>query len=379
MKRILKISTALVFTALTFFVNAQDSSLVIPIQDGRYQLSDSGASYFANLSLECVSRTDKHFYYRYYDTQRKGNPKDYWPSFHGCYDWHSSVHNHWCLVKILKEFPNIPEAAEIREKLNQSFNAENILKELEFVSSNEEGLFEFPYGQSWLLKLADELIRWPEDEDAQQWLINLQPLVDYIAEVHIEVWPQIEEVDLSGSHDSPAMGLSFAYDYAVNSKNKKLKKVVANAALKYYEEIPSISLEKEPYVESYDFMSAGLLVADLMRKVMPEKKYIVWLKGVSPNLFIAEKVKQPLKVKKVKKHDGFEAHFDGFHLNRIWCLNGILKTLPENTLSPKIKTEWVSAMNEMWDYAQESIGKGNYDIDHWLSSFSVFALMGYED
>jgi hypothetical protein len=35
-------------------------------------------------------------------------------------------------------------------------------------------------------------------------------------------------------------------------------------------------------------------------------------------------------------------------------------------------------MNGMWDYAQESIGKGNYDIDHWLSTFSVFALIGYE-
>jgi hypothetical protein len=378
MNGILKTSVVLILTTLSSSITAQDS-LVKPIEDGRYQLSETGASYFANLSLECIGRTDKHFYYRHYDTQRKGNPKDYWPSFHGCYDWHSSVHNHWCLVKLLKEFPQIPEAIEIRERLNESFNAENILKELEFVSSNEEGLFEFPYGQSWLLKLADELIRWPEDAEAQQWLQNLQPLIEYIAEVHIAVWPQIDEVDLSGSHDSPAMGLSFAYDYAVNANNKKLKKTVKEASIKYYQEIQSISLEKEPYLESYDFMSAGLLVADLMRKVMPEKKYLIWLNRVAPNLFIAEKVKLPLKVKKVKKHDGFEAHFDGFHLNRIWCLNGILKTIPENSLSIEIKTEWVNAMNEMWDYAQESIGKGNYDIDHWLSSFSVYALMGHED
>jgi hypothetical protein len=378
MKGILKTSIVLILTTLSSSITAQDS-LVKPIQDGRYQLSETGASYFANLSLDCIGRTDSHFYYRYYDTQREGNPKDYWPSFHGCYDWHSSVHNHWCLVKLLKEFPGIPEAAEIRKRLNESFNAENILEELEFVSSNEEGLFEFPYGQSWLLKLTDELIRWPEDADAQQWLKNLQPLADYVAEVHTAIWPLIDEVELSGSHDSPAMGLSFAYDYAVHAANKKLKKTVQKASMKYYAEIPTIALEKEPYLESYDFMSAGLLVADLMRKVMPEKKYLNWLYRVAPDLFVAEKVKLPLKVKKVKKHDGFEAHFDGFHLNRIWCLNGILKALPENTLSPEIKTEWVNAMNEMWNYAQESIGKGNYDIDHWLSSFSVYALMGHED
>ncbi|MBM3419137.1 MAG: DUF2891 family protein, partial [Bacteroidetes bacterium] len=77
-------------------------------------------------------------------------------------------------------------------------------------------------------------------------------------------------------------------------------------------------------------------------------------------------------------HYGPEAHWDGFHLNRIWCLNGILISLPKNTLSPSLKLKWIKLMNEMWDYAQLSIGKGNYDIDHWLSSFSVFALEGYK-
>jgi hypothetical protein len=52
--------------------------------------------------------------------------------------------------------------------------------------------------------------------------------------------------------------------------------------------------------------------------------------------------------------------------------------LPAGTLDEATKAAWVTNMNAMWDYAQESIGKGNYDIDHWLSSFSVFALIGYE-
>ncbi|MEY4894595.1 MAG: hypothetical protein RL751_1414, partial [Bacteroidota bacterium] len=85
-----------------------------------------------------------------------------------------------------------------------------------------------------------------------------------------------------------------------------------------------------------------------------------------------------LQIKKTDKHDGYESHWDGYHLNRIWCLNGMLKTLPAGTLDEATKAAWVTNMNAMWDYAQESIGKGNYDIDHWLSSFSVFALIGYE-
>jgi hypothetical protein len=56
----------------------------------------------------------------------------------------------------------------------------------------------------------------------------------------------------------------------------------------------------------------------------------------------------------------------------------MLLSLPKNALSETVKQKWHTAMNEMWDYAQLSIGKGNYDIDHWLSSFSVFALSGYK-
>ena len=172
------------------------------------------------------------------------------------------------------------------------------------------------------------------------------------------------------------MGLSFAYDYAVSSKNKKLKGVISQAAIRFYGDIANATLNEEPF--DYDFMSAGLLVTDLMRKVLAPKEYVIWLNSFSPELFIPGKVNIPLKLDRVDKHDGYEYHWDGFHLNRIWCLNGILKTLPADALSKEAKSEWVSAMNGMWDYAQESIGKGNYDIDNWLSTFSVFALIGYE-
>jgi hypothetical protein len=125
-------------------------------------------------------------------------------------------------------------------------------------------------------------------------------------------------------------------------------------------------------------MSASLLVTDLMRKVYDTEDYLVWLKKFSPGLFAAQTAGKDLQIKKTDKHDGYESHWDGYHLNRIWCLNGMLKTLPAGTLDEATKAAWVTNMNAMWDYAQESIGKGNYDIDHWLSSFSVFALIGYE-
>ena len=151
---------------LPFFSNAQEASLVEAREDGRYTLSSEGASYFAKLSLECAGKSSPHFIERVFENRYKWSfvdtvsgkdywptlrgfetepsAKDLWPSFYGCFDWHSSVHNHWCLVKLLKKYPEIPEADAIREKLKLSFNPENIAREIDFVQNNEYGLFEFP-------------------------------------------------------------------------------------------------------------------------------------------------------------------------------------------------------------------------------------------
>jgi hypothetical protein len=366
----------LLFFSVQIAMSQSQNSLVTQLQDGRYSLSDAGASHFAKLSLECTDKSSPHFYFKALrKVGDKAGPRDLWPSFYGCYDWHSGVHNHWCMVKLLKLFPNIPEAKSLKDKLELSFSKENILSELNYVKTHEDGLFEFPYGQSWLLKVADELKRW-DNPDAKRWLTNLKPLSDYIAKVHITYWPEIDRVELSGSHDSPAMGLSFAIDYANSFNDAKLKKVAVAAATRFYLNLKNAPLMKEPF--DYDFMSASLLVNDLMRKVLSEKKYWEWANEFTPDLFSTSKVKLGLQIKKTDKHDGYEAHWDGYHLNRIWCLNGMLKTFPVGKLNQDIKNLWVLQMNDMWDYAQESIGKGNYDIDHWLSSFSVFALVGYE-
>jgi hypothetical protein len=125
-------------------------------------------------------------------------------------------------------------------------------------------------------------------------------------------------------------------------------------------------------------MSGGLLVTDIMRKILSPKKLRKWLKKYAPELLDEQKVAHVMQIKKTKKHDQYESHWDGYHLNRIWCLNGLLISLDPEQMSANLKASWAQHMNEMWDYAQESIGKGNYDIDHWLSSFSVFALIGYE-
>jgi hypothetical protein len=354
------------------------SNLTQKGDDGIYKLTESGASYFAKLSLQCADKQSPHFYEKYkehYEIVDSTTSKDLWPSFYGCFDWHSSVHNHWCMIKLLKNHPSIPEAALIRARLNEAFSVENMKYEAFFLSQNEEGYFEFPYGQSWFLKLADELKSW-NDQDAKKWLKNSEPLLVLIEENHLKYWNATPSVKISGSHDSPAMGISFALDYSRSFKKKKLEKTLLAAAKKYYLTIENAPILSEPV--EYDFMSGTLLIADLMRKVLSGKEYAAWLSKFTPELVDESRAHLALKINKTEVHDGYESHWDGFHLNRIWCLNGMLISLPKKSVSPSLKGKWTNAMNEMWDYAQLSIGKGNYDIDHWLSSFSVFALEGYK-
>ena len=97
----LKISFMSAVLLCTHLVLAQTASvsLVTNQPDGRFTLSDAGASYFAQLSLDCTKKPSPHYFYNVLrepgDTQ---TPQDLWPAFYGCYDWHSAVHNHWALV-----------------------------------------------------------------------------------------------------------------------------------------------------------------------------------------------------------------------------------------------------------------------------------------
>lgn len=373
--------TQILFVCIYLIANNlafSQSALVSKNSSGLYELTNSGASYFAKLSLNCTGKQSPHFYEKYkeyYEISDSTTSKDLWPSFYGCFDWHSSVHNHWCLVKLLKKHPNIPEEKEIKERLEFAFSAENMKYELFFLTQNEEGYFEFPYGQSWFLKLADELKSW-NDPLAKKWLKQMDPLLNLIVENHLKYWTNTPTVKISGSHDSPALGLSFALDYSRSFGNKKLEKELVKASKKYYLNVKNAPISSEPV--EYDFMSGTLLIADLMRKVLSKNDYAKWLSNFTPELFDEKRVDQALKINKTEVHDGYESHWDGFHLNRIWCLNGMLISLPKTALNEKVKSKWHNSMNEMWDYAQQSIGKGNYDVDHWLSSFSVFALSGYK-
>src|ERR1041385_293069 len=147
-------------------------------------LTEKQASHFAALAFKCVSREfpnkPEHVIN---NASEVSSPKALHPAIYGCYDWHSSVHGHWMLVRLLKMFPNLPESAQIRTALSANLTAENIRAEVAYMNQPNRQSFERTYGWAWALKLAGELRSW-NDADGKKWSENLQPLAETLATAH---------------------------------------------------------------------------------------------------------------------------------------------------------------------------------------------------
>src|SRR5882724_798206 len=101
------------------------------------------------------------------------NPAAMHPAFFGNFDWHSCVHGHWLLVRLLKVCPTLPGAADVRARLNAHLSAANLAKEAAYFEPKDNRSFERMYGWAWTLRLAAELRAW-DDPDARQWSKNLE-------------------------------------------------------------------------------------------------------------------------------------------------------------------------------------------------------------
>ena len=85
------------------------------------------AERFAKLALACVEKEYPNKVSHVLNSDEDvAPPRKLTPAFYGCYDWHSSVHGHWLLVRLLRTFPDAPFAKPARDTLRKSLTAENL-------------------------------------------------------------------------------------------------------------------------------------------------------------------------------------------------------------------------------------------------------------
>ena len=135
-----------------------------PLPPDLPSLTAESASNFAQITLRCVAKaypSQPGYVLNAPDDVQL--PEVVHPAFYGCYDWHSSVHGHWMLARLLRLFPTLPEAPEIsRRSTGTSPRRTSRSRPATSTQAGHRRPFERTYGWAWLLKLAEELHGWDD-------------------------------------------------------------------------------------------------------------------------------------------------------------------------------------------------------------------------
>lgn len=289
-------------------------------------------------------------------------PKELHPTFYGCFDWHSAVHGYWSMVTLLKNFPELAEAAKVRQLLKRNISAENIAQEVLYFGDKYSKSFERTYGWAWLLKLAETLNTW-DDPMAQELVVILQPLTDLIVVKYLEFLPKLVYPIRVGEHTNTAFGLTFAYDYALSAGHLELKALIEIRAQDFFANDSQCPIGWEP--SGYDFLSPCLEEIDIMRRILDPINFKKWLHDFMPQL--AED-NFSLTVGEVKdRTDGKLVHLDGLNFSRAWVLYGLANQYPEFEHLKDVANSHVA-------YSYPNLVGDSYEGGHWLGSFAIYAL-----
>jgi len=327
------------------------------------------AERFANLALVCVHKEyPNHISHTLNSDADAAPPRKLTPAFYGCYDWHSSVHGHWLLVRLIRTFPDAPFVQAAREALRQSLTAENITQEASYLRGEGRSSFERPYGLAWLLQLVAELREW-DDPQAKEMAANLHPLEDVVLQ-RLNTWlPKLSNPVRIGEHDQTAFALGLILDYAHGNGDQKFAELVVSRTNQFYLSDKNCPLAYEPSGE--DFLSPCLAEADLMRRVLPSQEFARWLRTFMPQISTSGTSKWLQPVVSPDPSDPKLAHLDGLNLSRAWMLEGIAAGLPKTDK----RLPSIMATAEAHNKAGLAAVTGeHYEGGHWLGSFAVYLV-----
>ncbi len=337
-----------------------------PVYDTIYakpELNEKTATYLYHFAYECIDQEYPNKLGQVLgDSTYLKEPTELHPTFYGCFDWHSSVHGHWTLLNIIKEFPNFKERDSILKKLQKNITKENILKELAYFDDVHNATFERTYGWAWLLKISETLQDW-DTVEAKSLHQNMKPLVTLIENKYMEFLPKLKYPIRVGEHTNTAFGMSFALDYA-KKYAPNLEAMIVEKAKEYYLNDKGCPITWEP--GGFDFLSPCLQEASLMMKVLPKKDFIIWLDEFLPNF--RKNPSAYLKVAEVTdRSDGKLAHLDGLNFSRAWCLYEIGGELENDKI--------LNLANKHFEYSYKKMDSGEYAGAHWLASFALYATL----
>ena len=316
--------------------------------------------------LDAIDTEFPHYVHSVESPDGTPRPAEQHPIFYGCFDWHSAVHSHWCLIRQLRLFDDHPDESEIVQSIESRLTPENVKQEVAYFNDHEA--FEKPYGWAWLLHLASELHLWDE-ERADEWGEILRPLEARVRELVVsEFLPQDRPFRVAAHHNS-AFPLHCILDYARTTEQSDLEQAVIDTARRFYEDDRDYPVEYEPI--GWDTISPALTEADLMRRVLPPDELRTWVNAFFPDMTTApyNSLLHPVQID-ADSNGGVALHLVGLNLSRAWSLAGLVSTLDDHPL--------VDVFEESAErHAKRGVAQAftdDYAGTHWLTSFVLYLL-----
>jgi hypothetical protein len=328
---------------------------------------ERAASRFANLALACVHREyPNKIAHVMSDDADARPPRELTPAFYGCYDWHSSVHGHWLLARLAREFPEAPWAGRARAALARSLTPENVAGEVRYLEGPGRISFERPYGLAWLLQLCAELREW-DDPEARSWSRALAPLEETSAGRFRQWLPKLSRPIRIGEHDQTAFAFGLVLDWARTARDRPMESLLRSRIQDYYLADRDCPLAYEP--SGQDFLSPCLAEADLVRRVLPPEGFAQWLAAFLPGIPRSGGGAWLAPAVVTDPSDPKLAHLDGLNLSRAWMLEGILSGLPPT--DPR-RPAIAAAARRHREAGLAAVTGEHYEGGHWLGSFAVY-------
>ena len=354
---------------VTLFFSLSCTNTKISKQEEILQIDESQARDLISLSIDCV---DKKFPYkigyRFISEEWIKPHYELTPSFYGCWDWHSAVHGHWAMVKILKEYPNIPERDSIIQKLKDNLTKENLNREFEFFQKDFAKGFERTYGWAWLMKLYSELLNW-DNEFSKEWANNLKPLVELLRERTITFLDKLSSPLRPGTHSNTAFSFSLMVEYALVSDDVKLYNKIREYSIKNFLPDKNCPVAYEP--SGTDFLSPCLAEAALMSTILDKEEFNIWFKNFIPSLRRSEfkNIINPPVV--LDPEDPGIGHLIGLMFHRAWTL----KDIASNIDNDDDKNFLLSISNVHSKKGYEIMFDSGYGGEHWLATFAIYNFL----
>ncbi len=327
------------------------------------------ANRLSELPLSCIPRSYPNKPGHVYAEDAEAVPhRQKTPVFHGCFDWHSSVHMHWTLVRLLRVVPDLPRRPEIVKLLNDQFTPEKVATEVAFFNTPHNRTFERIYGWAWLLRLQGELMLSGEDE-AHRWRETLAPLASMIRDRSIVFLEKLPKPVRPGTHQNTAFGMDHLWKYAKAADDRELLEVLRRQATFFFGQDAACPVSWEP--SGVDFISPCLAEAHLMSSVLEQEEFVAWLDRFlpDPHTEAFSSLRTPPVITDLQ--DYVIGHLVGLNFQRAWAYLELAARLPE-------KDRRRNAFRQLGALhlaeGLKDMNRTGYGGEHWLASFAVNAL-----